>query len=190
MRAALLLLLLLAACAPSVPDEPSFQQHVAPILAANCVRCHGAPAIGGAPLGFRLDVIGSYDQPLRTGVELVAGAAAYAGASAQRAAADEMPPRFPLDAYQVETLARWAELEAPRGAPNPGNRPPTASIASAGILVEDPDDDLVGGVLRLDGVPIAALRSGPNAISLTAGTLEAVLDDGGIEVTIPLGEVP
>jgi hypothetical protein len=164
-------LLLLAACAPAVPDEPSFQQHVAPILAANCVRCHGAPPIGGAPPGFRLD--------------LFADAAAQAERIAIRADRGDMPPRFPLDDYQIDTLARWFELGAPRGAPNPGNRPPTASIVDGMIVVADPDGDVVGGTLRTSGVTLGPLRSGPNV--LPAGfSLEAVLDDGALEVTVAL----
>lgn len=169
MRAALLLLL--AACAPAVPDEPSFQQHVAPILAANCVRCHGAPPIGGAPPAFRLDL---FDD-----------AAAYAERIAIRTARSEMPPRFPLDDYQIDTLARWFELGARRGAPNAGNRAPTAQIVDGLILVDDPDGDLVGGTLLTGGVVLGPLRSGPNA--LPAGfPLEAVLDDGAIEVRVAL----
>lgn len=169
MRAALLLF---AACAPAVPDEPSFQQHVAPILAANCIRCHGTPAIGGAPSTFRLD--------------LYADAAFSAQRSATRTAAGEMPPRFALDDYQIETLARWAELGAPRGLPNPGNRPPTAMIVDGVIVVEDPDGDVVGGVaITPDGLVLGNLRSGPNALP-AALELEVVLDDGGAEVRVRL----
>jgi hypothetical protein len=206
MRAALLLIV---GCSPALPDEPSFQQHVAPILAANCVRCHGAPAIGGAPPGFRLDMLGSFEQPVRGRIELVAGAALYAAESAHRAAAGDMPPRFPLDDYQIEILERWAALDAPRGAPNPGNREPfvgswmiqpAAGTYLIDIEIRDPDPDVVGGVLFARGVTqtvaLGALRSGPNALRWDTTTspvgsyaIEAILDDGGVEVTVPLDEI-
>jgi len=46
-----------AACsAPDVPASPTWAEDVKPIMAAKCVRCHGYPAIQGAPAGFRLDM--------------------------------------------------------------------------------------------------------------------------------------
>lgn len=215
------LIILLAACAPSVPDEPSFQQHVAPILAANCVRCHGAPPIGGAPADFRLDTINGYDKPKRNsiGTETVVGAALYSEIMVIRVNDGDapMPPRFPLDDYQIETLERWNDLGAPRGAPNAGNRPPTARVTSVlqaseedGIEVRvrqlidldvgDPDPDLVGGALQVRQgatiIPLGLLRDGPNHVEwettdIVPGTfaLEAVLDDGGSEVTVSLGNI-
>ena len=48
----------LVGCNPTAPANPSFQVDVMPILAANCIRCHGFPSIGGAPHSFRYD---SYD---------------------------------------------------------------------------------------------------------------------------------
>ncbi|MDQ3365113.1 MAG: hypothetical protein M3680_06770 [Myxococcota bacterium] len=212
MRHLSLLLLLLAACVPDVPAAPSFQQHVLPILAANCVRCHGTPAIGGAPEELRLDVFG--DSTLvrddDVGEELIAGAASVASALAFRVIDPDapMPPRFPLDDYQIETLARWGDAPL-RGAPRPGNHPPTIVVASTSqhgdvvtILahVGDPDPDIVGGVLRVRrGAtvrPIGLLRSGPNAVAwdtagLARGTydLVAVIDDGAAEISIELGTV-
>lgn len=215
------LIILLAACAPSVPDEPSFQQHVAPILAANCVRCHGAPPIGGAPADFRLDTINGYDKPKRNsiGTETVVGAALYSEIMVIRVNDGDapMPPRFPLDDYQIETLERWNDLGAPRGAPNAGNRPPTARVTSVlqaseedGIEVRvrqlidldvgDPDPDLVGGALQVRQgatiIPLGLLRDGPNHVEwettdIVPGTfaLEAVLDDGGSEITLSLGNI-
>ena len=212
-------IVLLAACAPGVPETPSFQQHVAPILAANCVRCHGVPVIGGAPPELRLDTYGSYDRPKRTGIgiEQVIGAQTYASIIAQRVASSDapMPPRFGLDEYQIETLERWDVAGAPRGAPNPGNHAPTAvvdrvlqSIEEEGIeirvrslidlVVLDSDPDVVGGALQVRRgttvLPLGLLRSGPNHVewettNIAPGSfaLEAVLDDGGAEVVVPLG---
>lgn len=215
------IIIFLAACAPGVPDEPSFQQDVAPILAANCVRCHGTPVLGGAPPNFRLDTFNSYDRPKRrdVGLETVAGASVYASSIAQRVASSDnpMPPRFGLDDYQIETLERWDMLGAPRGEPNAGNRPPAAAIASVSrsieedgvqirvrelidLVVTDPDPDVVGGALQVrlgaTVLPLGLLRSGPNHIewettNIAPGTfaLEAVLDDGGAETVIPLGNL-
>jgi len=214
-------IIVLAACAPGVPETPSYQQHVAPILAASCVRCHGVPVIGGAPPEFRLDTYGSYERPKRDalGIEQVIGAQTYSSLIAQRVASSDapMPPRFGLDDYQIETLERWDAVGAPRGAPNPGNRTPTAvvdrvlqSIEEDGIeirvrylidlVVRDPDPDVVGGALQVRRgatvLPLGLLRSGPNRVewettNILPGTfaLEAVLDDGGAEVVVPLGAI-
>ncbi len=207
-----LALLLLAACAPDVPEAPSFQEHVLPILAANCVRCHGTPAIGGAPEDIRLDVFGDSTLVRDDGVgeELIAGAASIAGGLAFRVIDPDapMPPRFPLDDYQIETLTRWADAPL-RGAPRLGNRPPTITVASTtqdgdvitiDVHVGDPDADLVGGALRVRlGAtvrPIGLLRSGPNAIvwntaglARTTYDLVAAIDDGAAEISIELGTV-
>lgn len=215
------LLFALAACAPAVPDEPSFQQHVAPILAANCVRCHGVPVLGGAPPELRLDAYNTYERPKRNsiGLEMVVGAQVYSNIIALRVADGErpMPPRFGLDDYQIETLANWDAAGAPRGAPNPGNRAPFARVERTvrtieedgleirvryliDVVVGDPDPDIVGGALyaRLGAtvLPLGLVRSGENRIAwettnIAPGTfaLEALLDDGGAEVAVPLGAV-
>jgi len=41
---------------PSVPDNPTFETDVKPLLAQHCLMCHGSPPDRGAPGGFRLDV--------------------------------------------------------------------------------------------------------------------------------------
>ena len=215
------IILALAACAPDVPETPSYQQHVAPILAANCVRCHGVPVLGGAPPEFRLDTINGYERPKRNdiGVEQVVGAGLYSSIIAQRVASTDnpMPPRFPLDDYQIETLERWDAAGAPRGAPNPGNRPPTAAVENVmrsleeegievrvrymiDVFVGDLDPDVVGGALQArigaTVLPLGLLHSGHNRVvwettNIAAGAfeLEAMLDDGGAEVLAPLGAI-
>lgn len=213
------IIFVLAACAPDVPETPSFQQHVAPILAANCVRCHGVPVLGGAPPGFRLDTINGYERPKRNdvGIEQVVGAGLYSSSIAIRVASSDspMPPRFPLDDYQIVTLERWDAAGAPRGAPNPGNRAPTAAIQNTSrsleeegievrvrylidVFVGDPDPDVVGGALQARRgatvLPLGLLHSGANRIvwettNIMPGSfeLEAMLDDGGAEILAPLG---
>jgi hypothetical protein len=205
---------LLGACAVDVPSEPSFQQHVMPILAANCVRCHGYPAIGGAPPGFRLD---SYEGVAVDDLTQIAGAGSYASLIAVRVrdGARRMPPRFPLDDPQIETLERWAAGVAPgepppRGEPRPGNRAPEVALESAAqegntlviaVRVDDPDGDLVAGELRLQilGVErvIGPVRSGRveiawNTAFVAPGSypLSARVDDGATPITIELGPIP
>lgn len=165
----------LGACLPDAPDTPSFQQDVMPILAANCVRCHGTPAIGGAPEWFRLDAYSTAvlvpatlppDDPQCTqgsappecADQVLAGANALSATIAERVVdeARPMPPRFGLEEYQIETLQRWAQLGAPLGRARPENRPPTATLDDIAIeetqvrliiRASDPDRDVVGGVL-------------------------------------------
>ncbi|MBA3398099.1 MAG: hypothetical protein H0T89_36070 [Deltaproteobacteria bacterium] len=209
--------LLLAACAPDVPAAPSFQQDIQPILAANCVRCHGTPAIGGAPSGFRLDMFEDVEviDPSGVGLITIAGAKSQSSRIAARAAAGEMPPRFPLDDWQIEMLENW-EANPVRGT-RADNRAPTASVeaiedevveetpgirrfVTITVRVDDPDPDIVGGVLRArlgaTVYPIGMIHSGINRIrwettAIAAGefTLDAVLDDGGVVVTVALGSL-
>jgi hypothetical protein len=214
-------ILCFAACAPSVPATPSYQQDVAPILAANCIRCHGVPVLGGAPADFRLDAFGDYERPARNSIDLdtVSGAAKYSLIIAQRVDSSDapMPPRFPIDDYQIETLQNWADAGAPRGAPNQGNRAPTAAVTTVqqaieedgveirvryliDLTVTDADADLVGGgLLARQGatvLPLGLVHSGPNRVAwettnIVPGTfaIDAVLDDGAAETTIPLGSI-
>ena len=185
-------IVVLAACAPGVPDVPSYQEHVAPILAANCLRCHGAPAIGGAPASFRLDSYGDLPDP--DDPAGVAGAASLASDIAARVASRDrpMPPRFALDDYQIETLARWAEN--PIRGPRADNLPPEVTATVAGLTVtvrtDDPDGDVVAGELRIVSVTtehlVGLVRTGTVALAIdptwvmTPGVYQLVahVDDG------------
>lgn len=216
-------LVMLAACTPSVPDQPSFQEDVMPILAANCVRCHGYPAIGGAPDAFRLDTYddlivrpgsptencGPTEDP--SAAVVLCGAARMAPLAAQRLRDTmyPMPPRFPLDDYQIEVLERWATTTE-RGRSHVGNQRPVialeslaidATTAIARVAVDDADGDLVGGglVLQLPGGEermIGVVRSGTYDLTLdiediAPGTylLHARLDDGAGPIETSLGNV-
>lgn len=216
-----LLPLTLIACGPEAPAAPSFQQDVLPILAAQCVRCHGFPAIGGAPPEFRLDSFGDVQvsdgipntlcgPPPEPGAELViCGASTYAGAITPRLRDDDrpMPPRFPLDDYQLETLENWSKNPL-RGEPRPNNAVPEVSIlevSQAGTIVrvrvvtDDPDGDLVTGTLRANierDRAVGALRSGTielawDVTGIAAGdySLLAHVDDGAGMHVIPVGTI-
>ncbi len=218
-------LIAMVACTPEVPATPSFQQDVLPILAANCVRCHGFPTIGGAPPEFRLDSFADIvvsdgearaepacgGDPGDPAAEVViCGAARYALISSIRTDAETapMPPRFPLDDYQIETLSRWAETPE-RGAPHANNHVPVVSVeevSQAGTLVtlrvrvDDEDRDLIAGTLRanVDTVErfVGAVRSGTVEIAwdttgIPAGdhALIAYVDDGAQVHAVALGTV-
>jgi mono/diheme cytochrome c family protein len=182
---------LAGACA-STPDSSTWVDDVQPILAANCIRCHGDPPLGGAPLTFRLDVYGETQRDGR----IIWGAADMGSYVVTRAVDQEnMPPYGPtLSQREKDILSKW-----PPGftiGERAGNSPPTASVISPTgslaadqslplvIEVDDADHDSVVGRLMVDAVDIAPLRNGRqnitwNTATLPIGThqLHAVLDD-------------
>jgi hypothetical protein len=205
--------LVVAACTPSAPSTPSFQLDVMPILAANCVRCHGYPTIGGAPDTFRLDTFG--DVTIRDGTPLpcgmpsadpasaivICGASSYHGLVALRTGGvgNPMPPRFPLDDFQSETLANWS---GERGVPRADNHIPdvavTPVLGGLRVRVDDADGDLVVGDVRVRvGTTeplVGVVRSGSVDLAMpnvAAGSypLLARVDDGAAVHTIELGSV-
>jgi hypothetical protein len=204
--------LFLVACVPDAPETPSFQQDVLPILAANCVRCHGYPALGGAPASLRLD---SYGPVAIDDTRTISGAGLTGALIAARVAADDrpMPPRFRIEAYQIETLRNWVgdtpSGEAPpRGEPRPNNRAPSISIERTEqvgttltlvVRVEDSDGDLVAGVLQarvgVDRV-VGPVRNGLleiawDVLAIAPGEypIEARVDDGAEVHVIGLGTI-
>lgn len=149
------------------PAQPSWQVDVMPILAANCVRCHGYPTLGFAAFGLRLD---SYDP-----VEVVAFDAPISGAahnatliaqriqySKYRPTETVMPPGRELADYELTVLRSWAGLvdgsmKAPRGPGRPDNATPELTVTELGregaivtfsYELRDLDRDLVVGNLR------------------------------------------
>ena len=124
-RPLLVVTLAAAACATDpVPAQPSWQVDVLPVLAANCVRCHGYPTSGFATPGFRLD---SFGPTLLASGELIRGASENATAIARRTKAAfrppgelAMPPGRELAEDEIGVLRNWAglvdgSLKAPRG---------------------------------------------------------------------------
>ena len=194
----------LAGCEPTAPASPSFQVDVMPILAANCVRCHGVPPLGGAPPEFRLDSFGPTVVDNRGTLDVaddveVLGAAAYGPFLRSRLvdSARPMPPRFPLEDWQVDTLLAWGEADPPtRGEPRPGNQLPVlvldelgrdATTVTLAYELHDPDGDLVVGQLCDDEgaacLFLAPLSSGRGEVRIDTTLsgpvmLRARLDDG------------
>ncbi len=196
--------LLLAGCAPEAPAEPTWAEHVKPIVEARCLRCHGETPIGGAPPGLRLDVY--QDTVAPDGVE-IGGAAqlicfyARPDASDNYIASGFMPPIDPLEDWQKDVLLRWCESfpEAPARGRRPDNHPPELAITeqsrdattvTLAYEVSDADRESVYGELRgaVAAPPLATLHAGRGqlVVSLAALPLEVVLDDGSDVVVIPL----
>lgn len=149
------------------PAQPSWQVDVMPILAANCVRCHGYPTVGFAAFGMRLDSYGAvrvaaFMQPLSGASENATLIAQRIQPNKYRPAETVMPPGRELADHEKTILRNWAGLvdgsmKAPRGPGREGNAPPElvvtelgreGSIATFAYELRDPDHDLVvGGVL-------------------------------------------
>lgn len=122
-----------AACGPSVPANPSWEEDVKPILAANCVRCHRAEPQNGAPDTFRLDVCD--DQGT------VEGAATRIASALSRVQNDQRPmppaPAARLSDRQIEVLQSWFADQAPCAG--------TASAAPSFVLLRSIEESLVTG---------------------------------------------
>lgn len=195
--AALAAISLFAACAEDeAPADPTWAD-VAPILAAHCNRCHGAPAIGGAPATFRLDRYDDVVFPSSSslGPRRVLGAAAMAEWIAERVGDGSMPPRIPLAQRDRELLANWFANRRPvdegsslllplRGESPTGNSSPVLTAETTpredGVLfvyeLSDPDGDLVTGDLFATGPdgakrPLGELRGGRGEVLLDAALL-------------------
>lgn len=187
-RPLLVVTLAAAGCATDpVPAQPSWQVDVLPVLAANCVRCHGYPTSGFATPGFRLD---SFAPTLLASGDLIRGASENATEIARRTKAAfrppgelAMPPGRELADDEIGVLRNWAglvdgSLKAPRGPGRPDNAPPTLTFTEVGrqgavitfaYELRDADRDLVvgsviGPVINEQGQPgvgpIADLVSG------------------------------
>lgn len=161
------------ACAPGVPGNPTWAEDVAPILAANCVRCHTVPAIGGAPDGFRLDTFEDWqadDGTMVRGAGTMASDGLISDYVRTRIAPDnddvpQMPPEegfASLSDRQVDVLLAWmdnvdADTRPVRGAARDGNSAPEMTIIDQlvqqdGTLVidyqiTDADNEIVVGEL-------------------------------------------
>jgi hypothetical protein len=204
-------------CLEDVPAQPSWQVDIMPIIQGNCVRCHGSPALNFATV--RLDMYGPIPA-VGGGDTKGAGDAQIARNIVARTDPGEfdeaaaMPPGRTLGLYEIETLRNWVALSGvggpPRGAGNPDNRAPTATVAelardaAAGTLtysydVVDADANLVVGWIGLvSGASFTTLSDqvtgGRGEVALdvaaiAAGTYDLVLRlDDGADVDGPEGE--
>ena len=204
------LLAAVAGCTESAPSAPTWIDDVRPILAANCVRCHGLPAIAGAPGTFRLDKYGDTLLPDGTVVSGAAGVAFIIGFRAGDKG--DMPPDYPRPDWQRDTLLNWNTTGVALG-DRADNAPPelivaegaTIDVPGSGSLpyeVTDADGDLVDGQLIArpttgdDIVLSADLRSGRGVATydtpvLPDGSYEllAVLTDDLVTVEVSFGSV-
>jgi len=203
----LLLLIALGACGPDVPAEPTYFADVAPILRANCVRCHGADPVDPKVASFRLDrnVPGDED-PMRFDVwDYATGDAPPILRVAVNHEAPVMPPDYALTDRQRELLGRWIDNGAKRGTRD--NHAPELVVVSTldtttadqafDVAIRTTDADLDGLAVQLwyrdltdpsaSDRPIGPLvGGGDRAFTLDTGTLAsqhtfalyAVVDDG------------
>lgn len=131
------------AVAATVPDSPTFADHVAPIIYRHCTACHHPG--GSAPLSLT-----SYDE-VRDHAQQIA----------EVTAAGDMPPWLPgegantfsgarvLSDVERQTLARWAEQGRPRG--DPMAEPPVPAYVDGW-----PDDQKPDLVLSTPSYPLPA----------------------------------
>jgi cytochrome c553 len=109
--AGLIVVLAAAACGPAAPANPSWEQDVRPILAANCVRCHRNPPANNAPATFRLDQCEDASATLlgaSTQSERIIARGSLEGATAM-----PPPPAANLSDRQIEILENWRANGAP-----------------------------------------------------------------------------
>lgn len=97
--------------AAEVPENPTYEADVAPLLHDHCTLCHSVPAKRGAPGRFRLDQY-EEDETGRPGVQ------AMAGSIVKTVRDDEMPPAAAwgdgIGPNGKELLERWLADGAPR----------------------------------------------------------------------------
>jgi len=165
---AILILLVIGGCALDDPPEvPSWQVDVMPVLAANCVRCHGHPRTPLVPSDFRLDTYGATFFPgqsvsIKGANELAIDMARVTKPGFVSNFEYRMPPNRTLDDRSYRILRNWAGSAdgvtniAPRGPGRADNRTPSMTMEetgrTAGVLtlafeVDDLDHDLVSGVI-------------------------------------------
>lgn len=146
------------AAAPTVPQAPTFAEHVAPIVYARCTPCHHAQ--GSAPFPFE-----GYDDVRDHATQI-----------AEVIASGFMPPWLPvegrgefegerrLSAVERGTLARWVEQGAPAGelarAPAAPEPPRGWQLGAPDLVLETGEPFLLpadgGDVYRNFVIPVPA----------------------------------
>ncbi|MDB4961487.1 MAG: hypothetical protein JWP01_1486 [Myxococcales bacterium] len=195
MRSIVLAAAALTGCALDAPPlQPSWQVDVMPVLAANCVRCHGYPAISFAS-AVRLDsyesieVVGSKIEGAASSAVLIARLTSRKGF--EPTGRYWMPPGRTLGDYEYTVLRNWAGLvdgsmKAPRGPGRPDNATPVLTIdevartdttVTLAYELRDADRDLVVGTLR-------GPTLGPNGVVATGVVGELVSGRGTITIDL------
>jgi len=185
-----------AACdAPKAPDHPTWAE-VRPILAGQCLHCHGSTHDDNGG-GFRFDF---YDMTEETCGDAAQGlganyplAKAHAPRIINALSGDAgtgrplmPPPPAPyIEDWQWQTLQRWWEDGAPKGALPAANQPATLSLSqNASVvdaawqvraLVQDPDGDPVVGVLKVGGLTLPMDRPGSFATTVDTSKWPAAM---------------
>jgi hypothetical protein len=171
--------------------SPTYLSDIAPILQANCTRCHGAPlAIAQAQNCVRLDRWDSVadTQMLCTNTAmdgLIFGVHDADAMLVDQVAQGLMPFGGPmLDAADLDILERWRDAGFPRRSPN---APPTIQFTaptgnitacnptctvSVSYVVADPDGDTVTWSLGWSG----SGKTGTFATRLADGTGTVMID--------------
>ncbi len=186
---------LVSACGDNESGEhPTWIADIAPIVRANCLRCHTPPSLGGAPTDFRLDVY--EDTPLANG-RIIRGAFTMARFIAIRAGEEgDMPPDFARSDRQRETFMKWWQDGAPFGNRTRNSRPQAELLSelpqadtepvTLNYEVRDSDRDLVSGSLWVGDrlIKEMVLSGGGTATMMPASfangdyPIVAHLDDG------------
>lgn len=165
-----------------VPASPTYVDDVRPILLANCVRCHRAPA-ACTPFerrGYRLDHWSDVGD--------VRGVAAMTERITVRAAdLGDMPDDNPLPEREREILRRWQRAGSPRG--DASARAPVLQVSSQVPDVEpadqvvrldyeirDPDGDALSWTIGwrregIEGVLTGPLAAGRGQVAVDVGVL-------------------
>ena len=163
-----------------VPASPTYVDDVRPILLANCVRCHRAPA-ACTPFerrGYRLDHWSDVGD--------VRGVATMTERITVRAAdLGDMPPDNPLPEREREILRRWQRAGSPRGdesarvpalvltSPVPDVEPADQQLR-LDYEVRDPDGDALSWTIAWRREDVLGALTGP----LAAGRGRVVVDVG------------
>ncbi len=181
-----------------IPEEPTWADHVKPVLDLYCNECHSAPPQQLAPANFRLDVCES--------IGMVPGAKLFAGRIIFRTV-DQLPSPMPPASYSEiptaadrELLQRWVDQGAAcDGVITPTNvtpnnvqpdmmLPPGADMGTPGMdMAVTPDEDM--------GMDVGAdLGPPPATWNMVAAMLESKCsgchDAGRGNLTIPMGATP
>ena len=115
----------------SKADADFFEQHIRPLFAEHCVRCHGA---GQQKANLRLDSAEALQKGGESGevIDLQQPVESML-LSAVRYESVEMPPDKPLRPKQIALLERWLKL----GAPWPADSPIVEAVRAESIITED-----------------------------------------------------